>query len=91
MTIPTVGSHIKVYLPGESPWAEVLEVNGPLVKARIVNKLFREYSREEQRGWTGDNFGTPEPLPELHTFKKGDELWFERQGKFNNWQPVSRQ
>lgn len=88
-----IGQNIKVFLPGESPWAEVLEINGPLVKARIANKLFHEYSLEQQRQWTGENFDTAEPLKKLHNFKQDDEVWFEQRdyGDFKCWEPVVRQ
>lgn len=84
-----VGEHIKVFLPGESPWAEVMEVNGPLVKARIANKLFHEFTLDDQREFTGEHFDTAEPLPILHDFKQNDEVWFERCGEPECWQPVT--
>jgi hypothetical protein len=85
------GDQIKVFLPGESPWAEVLEINGPLVKAKIINKLFHEHPLDKQREFTGEHFETAEPLPKLHNFKKGDELWFEAKGPRNTWEPTTVQ
>lgn len=83
-----IGDTIKVFLPGESPWAEIVEVDEAMVKARIINKLFTEYSGEEQAEFTGREFGTAEPLAKLHDFKQGDEVWFEK-GKFDEWVPVA--
>jgi hypothetical protein len=88
---PNVGGFIKVFLPGESPWAEVLKINGPLVMARIANKLFTELSRADQAEFTGQAFGTAAPLPKLHNFKENDEVWFERRGEPAVWQPVDLQ
>ena len=85
-----IGDMIKVFLPGESPWAEVIEINEPLFKGRIANRLFHEMSFESQGEFTGDNFGTADPLPKLHDFKQDDEVWFERQGKHQSWEPVDR-
>ena len=83
-----IGEHIKVHLPDENPWAEVLAINGPLVQARIANKLFHEHPLNEQREFTGEHFDTADPLPKMHDHKQGDVLWFER-GEFDLWQPVA--
>ena len=82
-----VGDTVKVVLPGESPWAEILEVDlgdKLRIKARIVNKLFHEYSEHEQaramkRDWDSVEplpWDSVEPLPKLHDYKQGDEVWF---------------
>ncbi len=78
----------KVHLPGENPYVEVLERTDTMIKGRIANKLFPEYSGDEQAEFTGQHFGTAEPLPALHSFKRGDEVWFER-GEFGEWEPVA--
>ena len=73
-----VGDTIKVFLPGESPWATITEVDCGdrlRVKARIVNKLFHEHSEHEQARFMKGNFGSVEPLPRLHDYKQGDEVW----------------
>lgn len=86
-----IGETIKVYLPGESPWAEITAEEDGRVKARILNKLFHEFSEHEQARWLGDHFGTVKPLERLHSYKQGDELWFTKD-EHNNWIPdVSEQ
>ena len=84
-----IGDHFKVFLPGESPWAEVLAINGPLVQGRIANKLFHEFAPDDQREFTGEHFDTADPLPKLHDHKQGDVLWFERRGEPECWQPIT--
>ena len=85
-----IGDCIKVFLPGESPWAEVIQISEDMVKAKIVNTLFHEHTKEQQAEFTSDNFDTAEPLPRLHNFKQGEEIWFER-GEFGEWVPVANQ
>lgn len=86
----SIGDQAKVYLPGESPYVEVVEETGSMMKGRILNKLFTQYSAEDQAEFTGREFGTAEPLPRLHDFKQGDELWFEK-GDYGEWVPVADQ
>lgn len=83
------GENVKVYLPGESPWVEVIEESDGKMKGRIINKLFHEHSEHEQaqvmkRDW--DDVG---PLKKLHDYKQGDEVWFER-GFSDEWVPVEQ-
>lgn len=85
-----IGDQIKVFLPGESPWAEVVEEADGMVKGRILNKLFHEHTPEQQAEFTGREFGTAEPLKKLYDFKQGDEVWFER-GEHNEWVPAPNQ
>ena len=73
-----IGDTIKVHLPGEAPWAEVVEEASGMVKARIVNKLLHDYSEHEQAGFMQREFGCVTPLECLHAFKKGDEVWFKK-------------
>lgn len=49
MTTPAPGSFAKVFLPGESPWAEVIKVNenGTWI-GRIANRLFAEMTDAER-------------------------------------------
>ena len=82
-----IGDTIKVYLPGESPWAEVMEEANGTVKARIINKLFNEYSEHEQAQFMKREMGDVKPLEQLHVFRKGDEIWF-RKGDYDEWVPV---
>ena len=71
-----MGQQIKVLLPGERPWVEVVDERSDAFKGRIINKLFHEHSEHEQARFMKDNFDKIDPLPQLHHFKKGDELWF---------------
>jgi len=77
----TIGDDVKVYLKGESPWGEVLEIDGDRVKVRIGNKLFHELSEHEQAQFLKRELGTVEPIPNLHGQKQGDEIWCEWDGK----------
>ncbi len=79
-----IGDNIKVHLPGESPWAEIIEERENAVKGKIVNKLFHEHSEHEQAQFMKREFGDVRPLEQLHTFKQGDEVWFKK-GDFNEW------
>jgi len=83
-----IGQTVKVRLPGETPWIEVIDEkihqDHTLIKGRILNKLFREYSEHEQARWMKGEFDSVESLPELHKYKQGDEVWFE----FVNGWPV---
>ena len=81
-----IGDVVKVHLPGESPWAEVLEEKNDRIRGRINNKLFHDYSEHEQARWLKGEFDTVETLPKLHKFSQGDELWFRR-GDYNEWVP----
>jgi len=82
-----IGDTIKVLLPGERPWAKIIGETDEMVQARIINKLFREFSEHEQAQFTKREFGEIEPLPELHSFKQGDEIWFEL-GEHGDWVPA---
>lgn len=71
--------YVKIWLPGEAPWGEVLEHGDGTIKVRISNKVAGDYSAEEwqrmldglfdmDRKWDGTD-------RRLHTFKQGDEIW----------------
>ena len=81
-----IGDNIKVHLPGESPWAEIIEEREDSVKGRIVNKLFHEHSEHEQAQFMKREFDDVQPLEKLHDYKQGDELWFEL-GEYGEWVP----
>ena len=86
----SVGDTTKVFLPGESPWAEVVEVAEGLVKVLILNDLVFDMPREDQAAFTGEAFGTAEPLKRSNDYHKGDELWCEK-GQFGEWMPVANE
>jgi len=88
MTV-AVGDLIKVLLPGERPWAEVLTVypNGQIA-ARIDNKLFHEYSDDQRRDWEQGSFGEGGSIPKLHDFKCDDVVVFEFDAEEGWWMPA---
>jgi len=79
-------SLIKVSLPGESPWAQVVEVYDNTFKARIDNKTVAERSEFERRSISKAFTGDSRPLPKLHDYKYNDIVEFTKiEGM---WQPV---
>lgn len=89
----SIGQFVKVFLPGESPWAEVVRFlpDGRWL-GRIVNHLVssdHEFSRQCSREW----FGVDTPLPQLHDFKLDDLIIFERRkhDDFELWEPSDGQ
>lgn len=85
------GDYVKVSLPGETPWAEVLAVEPGGFVGRIANKLFTEYSDQDRQAWCGEEFGiaAAEPLPRLHDFKQDQVVTFERGGHMGReWVPA---
>ena len=81
-----IGDSVKVFLPGESPWTEVIDIVGPTFKGRIDNVLIHDYPADQQRAFLEREFCTADGLPVLHDFHFGDEVWFERRDEC--WQPV---
>ncbi len=80
-----LGQNVKVHLPGEAPWAEIVEIR---IKGRIVNKLFHEHSEHEQAQFMKREFGDVQPLEQSHKFKQGDEVWFEKD-EHGQWEAVT--
>lgn len=83
--IVTIGGFVKVFLPGESPWTEVIILTADGFMGRIDNKLLNEYSEFEQASFSKTNFGTVSLLPILHTYKRNDVVefaWEDEQGIF---------
>lgn len=74
----STGYTIKVHLPGESPWVEVIERGPDRMKGRILNKLFHQHSEHEQGRFTKRELGNIAKLPKLHNHVQGDEVWFVR-------------
>ena len=89
MKAPKIGEHAKVYLPGESPWAECVEIlpDGTWI-GRIDNTLFAE--SQKLREDFARQEGQPEALPSLHNFKKDDLVTFtlERGDNWECWVPA---
>lgn len=86
MRTDKIGDTVKVFLPGERPWAEIIEIDDSRIKARLITKFFHEFSEHEQAQWMNQHFGTVEPLPKLHDYKQGDELWFCKNER-DEWVP----
>lgn len=75
---PKVGDVYKVFLPGESPWAECVRVNADDTwEGKILNKLFHEHTADAQNAFLAETFGTAEPLPKLHDFKQDQIVKFK--------------
>lgn len=73
---PKVGEDVKVWLPGEWPWAEcVSQESDGTWHGRILNKTFAE-SAAMRQSFSAEVFGINEPLPQLHDFKLGDIVHF---------------
>ena len=72
-----IGETVKVLLPGERLWVEVIGASDGKIRGRIINTPFHEFSEHEQAQFMKREFGDVEPLPKLHSFKKDDEVWFE--------------
>ena len=76
---PNIGEHIKVLLPGETPWAECVAVypDGTW-DGRIDNRLFGEMSDRERAQFMRSEFGHVSPVPRLHQYKLDDVIRFKR-------------
>jgi hypothetical protein len=72
---PQIGALLKVWLPGESPWAECVAINPDGTwEGTIDNELFAEMPEaKRQQVWPG---GT---LPRLHNFRRGQTVKFKRE------------
>lgn len=89
--LPEIGTYAKVWLPGESPWAECV---GQLVNnmwvGRISNDLVGTMSDAERQALTEQWFGEGHrALPKLHNFKRGDIVVFraEQGDGYEIWVP----
>ena len=83
--IPKIGDFVKVWLPGESPWAECVAVDGDTWHGRIDNLLFAQ-DAELRKKFTQEHFGRGDPLPSLHDYKQDQIIRFGL--KEGVWQPV---
>lgn len=88
---PQPGECAKVFLPGESPWAECVKVNedGTWL-GRIANKLFHEWNEDEQRQFLGEHFDNSKRLlPKLHAFTQDELVLFkiEHGDGYSIWVP----
>lgn len=89
---PQPGEYAKVFLPGESPWAECVRVNedGTWL-GRISNKLFHEMSEADRRAFLGEHFKKDGPLPpKLHNFTQNEMVLFgvEHGNGYSVWVPA---
>ena len=90
---PEIGKTYKVFLPGESPWAECVAVMaGGKWIGRIDNVTVA--SNSEARQHMAAQFGSPTPLQKLHDYKLNDLIVFEAVNVFDdvwNWLPTQQQ
>jgi hypothetical protein len=87
-----IGEHIKVHLPGESPWAEVMATyEDGTWDGRISNRLFGEMSDIERARFTKDHFDTAKALPRLHDYKQDQVVRFCREttADYSIWVPAT--
>lgn len=73
---PDIGELIKVSLPGEAPWVEVISHTEEGFMGRIENKLFNELSEFEKAHFLKNEWGTVKALPKLHDYKREDIIEF---------------
>lgn len=86
-----IGDDVKVHLPGESPWAEVVAIHEDgTFDGRIENRLFAQMSEHEQAQFLKREFSTVAPLPKLHDHKQDDVIRFRREltPDYEIWVPV---
>lgn len=79
-TPPPVGEHAKVYLPGESPWAIVLEHTPKGFIGKIDNHLFAEKDEFTRNNIFKSWFGKGGGAKRLHSYKYGDVVHFINYG-----------
>lgn len=72
-----IGNYIKVLLPGENAWVEIIKIisNYEFI-GRINCKLLHEYSEFEQAKLTKSWYGEIRKLPKVHNYKQGDIIHF---------------
>lgn len=85
-----IGDIIKVYLPGESPWAECISMNedGSFI-GKIANELIAT-NLELRKSFSKKMGG--ELLESLHDFKKNDLVLFKEKdyGEFKSFEPIEK-
>lgn len=85
---------MKIWLPGESPWAEVLAENEDGSRTvRIDNKVAGDYTAREFSERLAALFGDRKPDPRdlrLHTFKCNQIVTVKQitESGVTTWQPV---
>ena len=91
MHAPQPGQFAKVFLPGESPWAECEFVNADGTwLGRIANRLFAQMTDAERDAAIAPTFGSGgRPLPRLHSYKQDDLVLFrlETTPEYEIWVP----
>lgn len=88
-----VGEFYKVFLPGESPWAECVAVHPDGTwEGRIDNTLIGSMSEADRLKVGKAMFdGATTPLPSLHGFKRNDVVRFKRSDdEFKVWVPAEQ-
>jgi hypothetical protein len=76
----TLGDSVKVWLPGETPWAEVVALHDDETwDGRILNRLVPEMDDLEHARLMKGVWGTGRRLARLHSHKQGDVVRFRRE------------
>ena len=75
---PPVGEAAKVWLPGESPWAECVAIHDDgSWEGRILNRLVAEMGQHEREDLAEHFWGSgAAALPSLHDFRQGQIVRF---------------
>ena len=88
-----IGSYAKVFLPGESPWAECVAIyEDGTWDGRIDNRLFAELSEHEQARFMKRIFRSVAPLPRLHDYHQNQIVRFKREltPDYEIWVPYDK-
>jgi len=90
MSDPIAGEFVKVLLPGESPWVEVIEnLDENSFRGRIDNKIAGDYTPKEFSSIINHLMDTDYQFDgkdrRLHNFKYNQEIIFQR--KSDGWKP----
>ena len=92
---PAVGDHAKVFLRGESPWAECIAIHSDDEwSGRIVNRLVGEMTDDERAAVARAlGMGDENALPSLHGYRSGMIVRFGRvthEPDIEIWEPVEQ-
>jgi hypothetical protein len=99
--MPEIGESVKVWLPGETPWAECVAVHPDGTwEGRIANRLFAEMTDEERALIVGEMWDIPvipgpkprlatvADLPRLHSYKQDQVVRFRQSTAAPVWEPA---
>ena len=81
---------VKVLLPGECVWAEILAVKSDRMTGRIDNKTSADLSPEERKQISQEWFNSEDPLPTFHNYHFNDVLEWAECSEDGCLKPVDR-